>query len=470
MNHYSFKLPDLGEGIVESEISEWHVQLGDTVEEDQHIADVLTDKAIVEVTAPVSGTVLALACAAGEVLAVGQELIRFETNDSGNVSSEHQQPEQTADTALTTNVPANVPTTAQQSMDEQPQPNESQLKKSQLKTPINRSSQSHEPQSKTPIDIPVQSHEAQSKPPKQSNRDTSNNAQTQPALGHRKLLTSPSIRRRAREQNIDLSLVPGSGPEGRITDQDLEAFIAVGGQLVTGGQRKRQGVNEVKIKGMRRVIAQKMQQSKRQIPHYSYIEEVDITALDELRQHMNAHRRAEQPKLTLLPFIMQALAKLLPEYPHCNAHFDDENDVLTEYEAVHVGIATMTDTGLMVPVIKHCESLDVWQSANEVLQVSQAAREGKANKAQLSGSTITITSLGAIGGIATTPIINAPETAIIGINKLQERPVVKDGIIVVRKMMNLSSSFDHRIVDGFDGAQLVQALKRLLENPATIFI
>jgi 2-oxoisovalerate dehydrogenase E2 component (dihydrolipoyl transacylase) len=221
---------------------------------------------------------------------------------------------------------------------------------------------------------------------------------------------------------------------------------------------------------MRRVIAQKMQQAKRDIPHYSYIEEVDVTQLEELRAHLNAEKAEAQPKLTLLPFLIQALVKVLPRFPHCNARFDNEAGVLTEFEAVHVGVATMTDAGLMVPVLKHCESLDVWKSAEEVARVSQAARNGRASPSGLSGSTITITSLGAIGGIATTPIINAPETTIIGINKMQQRPVVKDGAIVVRTMMNLSASFDHRIVDGYDGAQLVQALKRVLENPGAIFV
>ncbi|RLA47777.1 MAG: hypothetical protein DRQ97_05420 [Gammaproteobacteria bacterium] len=221
---------------------------------------------------------------------------------------------------------------------------------------------------------------------------------------------------------------------------------------------------------MRRVIAQKMQQTKRDIPHYSYIEEVDVTQLEELRIHLNTAKTQAQPKLTLLPFLMQTLVKVLPEFPHCNARFDDETGALTQFEAVHVGVATMTDAGLMVPVVRHCESLNLWQSATEVARVSLAARDSKAIHGELSGSTITITSLGAIGGIATTPIINAPETSIIGVNKMQQRPVVKDGTFVVRTMMNLSASFDHRIVDGYDGAQLIQALKRALENPGTIFV
>lgn len=418
MGFYSFKLPDLGEGIVESEIDKWHVQPGDRVEEDQPIAEVITDKAVIEVSSPITGAVVALACEAGEVIAVGSELIRFEVAGDGNIKGQAE-PETTS-AAPPTSPPG------------QSKPIEAEAAKPAAKSIIVAASVAE--------DI---------------------------ALPHRTILTSPSLRRRAREANIDLSLVPGSGPDGRITRQDMDAYLSVAGNPTS---RKRQGSNEVKIKGLRRVIAQKMQQSKRQIPHYSYIEEVDVTQLEELRQQLNAKRKDSQPKLTLMPFIMQALIKVLPDYPHCNAHFDDSNDLLIQHQPVHIGIATMTATGLMVPVVKHCESLDIWQSASEMARLSQAARDSRANKDELCGSTITITSLGAIGGIATTPIINAPETAIIGVNKLQQRPVVKNDIIVIRKIMNLSSSFDHRIVDGYDGAQLIQSLKALLENPAAIFI
>ncbi|MCV6588054.1 MAG: 2-oxo acid dehydrogenase subunit E2, partial [Marinobacterium sp.] len=232
----------------------------------------------------------------------------------------------------------------------------------------------------------------------------------------------------------------------------------------------RTATTEVPIRGLRRVIAQKMVAAKRSIPHYAYVEEIDVTALEELRQHLNENRKPDQPKLTLLPFIMQALTKVLPEFPACNARYDEEREVLTQYAPVHIGIATMTDKGLMVPVVRHTEALDIWQSATELSRLSAAARDGSARGDELSGSTVTITSLGAIGGIVTTPVINAPETAIVGVNKLQEKPVVHNGETVVRKMMNLSSSFDHRIVDGYDAALMVQALKRLLENPASIFV
>jgi 2-oxoisovalerate dehydrogenase E2 component (dihydrolipoyl transacylase) len=420
MSEFSFKLPDLGEGIVESEIVEWHVKLGDDVAEDQHIVDVMTDKAVVEVTAPVSGVVANLACAAGEVLAVGAQLILFNTNGA---------------------MPANVA-----SNDNEPKP-ETEI--NNIEPIISKAG------------APVAA--AHSKMPVTKSADTTVD-----------LLTSPSVRLRARNEAIDLGLISGSGPSGRIHNSDLDAFIAAGGSQVslpnTLSTHKTSATNEVKIKGLRKIIAQKMVSSSQNIPHYSYIEEIDLSALDDLRQHLNDNRKETQEKLTLLPFIMQALVKALADFPHCNALYDDQKQILTQYDPVHIGVATMTDLGLLVPVMKHVESLDVWQCAAQLSDLSKTTRAGKAKGEQLSGSTITITSLGAIGGIASTPIINAPETTIIGINKMQERAVVRNGQIVVRKMMNLSASFDHRIVDGFDGAQLIQALKRLLENPGAIFV
>lgn len=421
MGQYSFKLPDLGEGIVESEIVEWYVGPGDQVAEDQHIADVMTDKATVEVTTPVAGVVLSIACDSGEMLAVGSELILFEVaGETGNVTEENR-------SESTANKPAEVITTPE----------------------VELATAESKPQTSVPM-------VARSDP-----------------QAHR-ILASPSVRQRARDEHIDLSVVPGSGPAGRISNTDLENFIAAGGMqaapLRAHPHPLKNAVTEVKIKGLRRVIAQKMAASKRSIPHYSYVEEIDVTALEDLRQHLNSNKKPEQPKLTLLPFIIQAMVKTLPDFPHCNARFDDQAEILTQYEAVHVGIAAMTDNGLMVPVIKHCEAMDIWQTAAELIGLTNAARDGSIQGEALKDSTITITSLGAIGGIVTTPVINAPETSIVGINKLQERPVVRDGEIVIRKMMNLSSSFDHRIVDGYDGALLVQALKRLLENPGSIFV
>lgn len=419
MGHFSFKLPDLGEGIVESEIVDWHVSVGDVVAEDDLLVDVMTDKATVELSSPVAGKVVRVGCEAGEMFAVGGELVLIETEGEGNATPEVS-PEPDAAVAAT-----------------------SALKK--------------------PEPAPVEP------PPKTVHNNTISHVP-----GRHEVLASPSVRRRALEEEIDLAVVPGTGPAGRITNTDLENFIAAGGMQaalpVNNQAMARTATTEVPIRGLRRVIAQKMVAAKRSIPHYSYVEEIDVTALEELRQHLNENRKPDQPKLTLLPFIMQALSKMLPEFPACNARYDEEREVLTQYEPVHIGIATMTDKGLMVPVVRHTEALDIWQSATELSRLSAAARDGSARSDELSGSTVTITSLGAIGGIVTTPVINAPETAIVGVNKLQEKPVVHNGEIVVRKMMNLSSSFDHRIVDGYDAALMVQALKRLLENPASIFV
>ncbi len=421
MGNYSFKLPDLGEGIVESEVVEWYVAIGDEVSEDQHIADVMTDKATVEVTTPVAGRVLSLACDAGEMVPVGSELILFDV--AGGDS--------------------NTPTKSPETIVEPPREPAVEVKTEKLPEPEVASA-------------------AKSPPITRSSN-------------HR-VLASPSVRQRAREEHIDPAVVPGSGPAGRISNTDLENFIAAGGMQASmpssdGVQRGvRTATTDIKIKGLRRIIANKMAASKRNIPHYSYVEEIDVSALEELRQHLNSNRAIDQAKLTLLPFIIQSLVKALPDFPHCNARYDDQVEVLTQYDAVHVGIATMTNSGLMVPVIKHCEAMDIWQTAAELVRLTEAARDGTIQSEELKNSSITITSLGAMGGIVTTPVINAPETAIIGVNKLLERPVVKEGEVVVRKMMNISSSFDHRIVDGYDGALLVQSLKRLLENPGSIFV
>ncbi|MDO8863193.1 dihydrolipoamide acetyltransferase family protein [Haliea sp. E1-2-M8] len=451
MGTFSFKLPDLGEGIVESEISKWHVAVGDTVSEDQHIADVITDKAVVEVSAPVDGVVTALACAAGEILAVGRELIRFEVEGSGNVPAGQPGAEAAPEPAPTAEA---APELEQGSSDDREE-------RDQDLTVADATDSIAAAPAPAPAPAPA-AQTATGFPQRQ---------EITPALPHRTVLTSPSVRQRAREQGIDLSLVPGSGREGRIDNRDLDAFLEAMGRLAATGQRHpRSGSRETPITGLRRVIARKMAAAKRTIPHYSYIEEIDLTQLEELRTQLNGNRTSEQPKLTLLPFIMLALARVLPRFPHCNAQFNSETEVLTEHEAVHIGIATMTKNGLLVPIVRHVEALDLWQAAGELARQTEAAREQRVPAADLQGSTITITSLGAIGGIATTPIINAPETAIIGINKLQQRPMVRHGNIEVRTMMNVSASFDHRIVDGYDGAQLIQALKQLLEQPAAIFV
>jgi 2-oxoisovalerate dehydrogenase E2 component (dihydrolipoyl transacylase) len=281
------------------------------------------------------------------------------------------------------------------------------------------------------------------------------------------------VRQRAEELGIGLQYVTGSGPAGRITHEDLDQYIAGGGQAVSAkasGYAKRDGIEDVKVIGLRRKIAEKMQDSKRRIPHYAYVDEVDMTELESLRAHLNRTKQKDQPKLTVLPFFMRALVKVLTDYPQINARFDDEAGIVHRYKPVHIGIATQTANGLIVPVVHHAEALDVWQSATEVARVSTAARENKATKDELSGSTITITSLGPLGGLVTTPVINHPEVAIVGPNAILDRPVVRDGQIVVRKMMNLSSSFDHRVVDGYDAAEFIQRIKALLEHPALLFM
>ena len=288
-------------------------------------------------------------------------------------------------------------------------------------------------------------------------------------------LASPAVRNRARELGVALQFVPGTGPAGRISHDDLDAFVADGGTQGTQHARRprspaRDVVEEVKIIGLRRKIAEKMQDAKRRIPHYAYIEEVDMTALETLRAHLNAGKAEDQPKLTLLPFLIRALVRALPEFPQINARFDDDAGIVHRHSAVHAGIATQTVNGLIVPVVKHAEARDVWDLAAEIARLAALTREGKASREELTGSTITITSLGALGGVATTPVINHPEVAIIGPNAIIERPVVRDGQIVIRKMMNLSSSFDHRVVDGFDAASFIQRVKTMLENPATIFM
>jgi 2-oxoisovalerate dehydrogenase E2 component (dihydrolipoyl transacylase) len=287
-----------------------------------------------------------------------------------------------------------------------------------------------------------------------------------------KPLASPAVRERAHELGIELQYVPGSGPAGRITHADLDAYVSSGGQTSTArpALAQREGVEEVKVIGLRRKIAEKMQESKRRIPHYAYIDEIDMTELEDLRAHLNKTKRADQPKLNVLPFLIRALVRVLPDYPQINARFDDDAGVVHRYATVHAGIATQTANGLIVPVVRHAEARDVWDLATEIARIAQLTREGKASRDDLTGSTITITSLGALGGLATTPVINHPEVAIVGPNAIIERPVVKNGQIVVRKMMNLSSSFDHRVVDGFDAAEFIQRIRAMLEHPATLFM
>ena len=427
MGNYVFKLPDVGEGTAEAEIVAWHVKVGDVIAEDQNLVDVMTDKATVEMTSPVSGKVTAIHGEPGEMAPVGAPLVELEVEGAGNVKGNG--------TAA-------------------PKP---EAKKAEAK-PASKAEE-------TPKPKPVEAAPAKSAATASAPAFTTRTPGGKP-------LASPAVRQRAYELGIGLQFVPGTGPAGRISHADLDAFVASGGRGVSlrSGPAPRDGVEQVKVIGLRRKIAEKMQESKRRIPHFAYVEEIDMTELESLRAHLNKTRKKDQPKLTVLPFFMRALVKVLPDYPQINARFDDEAGIVHRHAAIHIGIATQTANGLIVPVVHHAEALDVWQSALEVARVSTAARENKATKDELSGSTITITSLGPLGGLVTTPVINHPEVAIIGPNAIVERPVVRDGQVIVRKMMNLSSSFDHRVVDGYDAAEFIQRVKALLEHPATLFM
>ena len=416
MGNFVFKLPDIGEGVVEGEVVQWHVSVGDSVSEDDPIVDVMTDKATVTIPSPVSGVISSLSGDVGDMIAVGSSLMEIDSEGEGGgpaaEDAEVQEP---------------VP---------DPEP----------------------PKAPEPVPAPKAPEPAPSESQSQTGR----------------VLASPAVRKRARENDVDLSNVRGSGPAGRIRHADLDAFIAAGG-AVSGAppmaySLKRTEVTPVKVVGLRRKISEQMSLSKSRIPHFSYFEEVDITELENLRQILNSTRDETQPKLTYLPFIMIALAKIMPDHPECNAHFDDEAGVVNRNAAVNLGIATQTDRGLYVPVVKHVESMDIWKTASEMQRVSGSARDGSASLDELTGSTFTITSLGREGGLGATPIINHPEVAILGVHKAREMPVARNGAIVIRRIMNLSSAFDHRVVDGADGASLIQHLKRMLENPALIFM
>ena len=426
MGIYEFKLPDIGEGVVEGEVVEWMVSVGDSIKEDDPILSVMTDKATVEIPSPVNGVVSKIIGEPGDILPVGEVCIEFEVDGDGNASA--------------------TPAAKQEEV----------VKETPKVEKVTKAK---------PEPVAVKAAEPVSAP--------------EPVVraAGTKALASPAVRQRARQANIDLQIVAGSGPAGRISHADLDRHIAGGAGGATSfaplgptTKTKLTGTEEIKVIGLRRKIADSMMASYSSIAHFSYFEEVDVTALEELRQHLNATRPDGAPKLTYLPFIMQALVKALRESPECNALYDDEANLVTRHQAIHLGIATQTDRGLYVPVVKHVEAMDIWQSAGEMIRVTSATREGKASADDLSGSTFTITSLGRLGGLGATPIINKPEVGILGVHNAKERAVVRNGQIVVRRMMNLSSSWDHRVVDGHDGATLVQRVKTYLENPATIFM
>lgn len=429
MGKFEFKLPDIGEGVVEGEIVEWMVAVGDTVKEDDPILSVMTDKATVEIPAPCDGVVASMVGDAGDILPVGGVCIVFDVEGDGN-ASEAAEPVAEPEPAV-----------------------------EEEEAPVAEAATAPPAPELPPVAV-----------------EPAPAAPVARAAGT-KALASPAVRQRARAANIDLQLVAGSGPAGRISHADLDRHIAGGASGASasrpvGGVAKvaRNGTEDIKVIGLRRKIADGMMSSYSTIPHFSYFEEVDVTELESLRQHLNATRPEGAPKLTYLPFIMQALVKALGQRPECNALYDDEAGVVTRHEAINLGIATQTDRGLYVPVVKHVEAMDIWQSAEEMGRVTQATREGKAGVDDLTGSTFTITSLGRLGGLGATPIINKPEVGILGVHNATERAVVRNGQVVVRRIMNLSSSWDHRVVDGHDGASLVQLVKSYLEHPATIFM
>jgi 2-oxoisovalerate dehydrogenase E2 component (dihydrolipoyl transacylase) len=398
MSQFTFKMPDLGEGTVDAEIVAWHTKPGDTVSEDQLIVEVMTDKAAVEVPAPVSGRVVSVTGAPGDKVAVGSPLIVFELTEGAKPAE--------------------------------------------------------------PV-APAASPAAPAAPPAPS-------AAVPPAAAaavrQGRVMTSPANRRRASEAGIDLKTVAGSGPGGRIVRADLQTAAP---RAATADAAD---TTEIKVIGLRRLIAERMSEAKRNIPHFAYVEEVDVTELESLRMHLNLSRPKDAGSLSYLPLVVMALTRVLESFPQCNVLYDAARGVLVRHRAMHVGIATQTPDGLKVPVVRNAQALGLWQVAAEIRRLAERARSNKATREELVGSTITVTSLGKLGGIASTPIINAPEVAIIGLNKAVERPVVYQGAVAVRRIMNLSSSFDHRFVDGYDAAAMIQALKERLEHPATIFI
>lgn len=431
MGIHVIKTPDIGEGIAEVELVAWHVQPGDSVVADQSLADLMTDKATVEIPSPVSGKVLALGGAPGELMAVGSELMRIEVEGAGNADAAAPQAERALQPAAAAPAPARTPAPAPRA------------------------------------DAPAPA------------------AAWAPRQAGDRPIASPAVRRRAWDLGIELRYVAGSGAAGRITHADLDAYAAqqaASGRAAQAGQSgrattapgaayaERNGEVAVPVIGLRRKIAQKMQESKRRIPHFTYVEEIDVTELEALRARLNETRGAARGRLTVLPFLVRAMVLALREFAQMNARYDDEAGVLTRYAAVHMGIATQTGNGLVVPVLRHAEAHDLWSSAAEIVRLAEAARSGKAAREELSGSTITITSLGALGGVVSTPVINHPEVAIVGVNRMVLRPMIRGGAVVARQMMNLSSSFDHRVVDGLHAAEFVQALRGLLECPALLFV
>lgn len=446
MGHHVIKMPDIGEGIAEVELITWKVEVGGPVAEDQVVAEVMTDKAMVEIPSPVAGTVVSLGGKPGQMMAVGSELIRLEVDGAGNASAA------SAPAAPAPAEPVAAPKAA-----------------AAAAAPAAAVEAA-------PAAAPAKATAASAPAP--AAKQDARGAVTNGVLNAGEApLASPAVRRRAWDLGIELRYVPATGPGGRILQADLDAYAAAGGKAQpvggsAGGSSyaRRTGEQQVPIMGLRRKIAQKMQQSWSTIPHITYVEEIDVTEVEALRAKLNERWAKERGKLTLLPLLARAVVLAARDFPQMNARFDDQANIVTRYEGVQLGIATQSEVGLSVPVVAHAESLDLWQTATEIARLATAVRVGKATREELSGSTITISSLGAVGGVVSTPIINHPEVAIVGVNRIIERPMFREGQVVARKLMNLSSSFDHRIVDGMDAAEFVQAIRTRLETPALLFV
>ncbi|MES2948316.1 MAG: dihydrolipoamide acetyltransferase family protein [Pseudomonadota bacterium] len=471
MGIHIIKMPDIGEGIAEVELVAWHVKVGDMVAEDQLLADVMTDKATVEIPSAVAGKVLALGGAVGQVMAVGSEVIRIEVEGAGNLKPD-------AASAAPADAPASASVSAPEAAPATPA--------TVAGAAASASTPSH---ATTPVRAEPVEALRQAQGERKSGAGAAANGSTAPARNGNgakvpaalvrapgdKPIASPAVRRQAWDLGVELQFVPGTGTAGRITHEDLQAYVARAAQAQPAGvadQRYAQRLDEqtVPVIGLRRKIAQKMQEAKRRIPHFTYVEEVDMTELEALRVKLNAQHGKERGRLTVLPFLVRAMVLAVRAHPEVNARYDDEAAVVTRSGAVHLGIATQTEGGLMVPVIRHAETLDLWACATEIVRLAEAARTNKATRDELTGSTLTLTSLGALGGIVSTPVINHPEVAIVGVNRMVERPMVRNGAVAIRQMMNLSSSFDHRVVDGMNAAEFVQKIRGYLECPATLFV
>ena len=430
MGRYTFRLPDIGEGIAEAEIVAWHVKVGDRIEEDARVADMMTDKATVEMESPVSGTVVEVAGEVGDTIAIGSALVVIEVEGEG---AEEAPQAEAGDVEQVVEAQKPSPPSGGEGWERGAVP------------------QSPTSPARPPLPDP---------PPLKGEREK-----------EAKVLASPAVRSRAQELGVNLAEVRPA-EDGRVRHADLDAFLsynASGGYRAAGVRGQDQ---QIRVIGLRRRIAENMAASKRSIPHFSYVEECDVTALEVMRAQLNS-ARGDKPKLTMLPLLIAAICRTVPDFPMLNARYDDEAGVVTRYGAIHLGMATQTDGGLMVPVIRDAQDRNIWQLAREIVRLAQAARDGTAKSDELSGSTLTITSLGPLGGVATTPVINRPEVAIIGPNRIVERPMfVSDGLggerIEKRKLMNISISCDHRVVDGWDAASFVQALKRLIETPVLL--